>query len=119
MLATFSATNSASPSAFLARIVPRSLSFPLVVAFVVMYFLALWLILVYWVWGDSGERGLPLARRKIFLFLVVFFNFPGLLLYFLLRPPLTVAEKERLKKEEELLDLELKKLRWEEGRKSM
>lgn len=113
MSAIFSATSSASPSAFLARLVPRSFSFPLVAAFVFMYLLALWLILVHWVWEDSGERGLSLYQRKVFLLLVIFFNFPGLLLYFILRPPLTVAERERLEKEEELLELELKKLRHE------
>ena len=77
------------------------------------YLLIFWLALVRWVWEDSRQRIEAEPERRLFILLVILFNFLGLLIYFLLRPPLTFREQERVKKEEELLDLELKKLHQE------
>ncbi len=77
------------------------------------YLLIFWLALVRWVWEDSRQRYEAEQERRLFILLVILFNFLGLLIYFLLRPPLTFREQERVKKEEELLDLELQKLKGE------
>lgn len=78
------------------------------------YLIFLWVFMVSWVNRDAAGRGLSPSTRQWFLVLVLVFNFPGLLLYLLLRPSQTLEEKERLAMEEELLKLELNKLRREE-----
>ncbi len=79
-----------------------------------LYLLTLWLLLTRFVLVDARERSQSALFLKVSLFLVLFFNFPGLLLYLILRPPLTLREKERFLLEEELLKLEIKKVRKKE-----
>ncbi len=78
-----------------------------------VYVVFLWALLFNWVGKDSRRRGLSDQSRRVYQVLVLVFTLPGLLLYFLTRPRLTLAEKERLEMEEELLRLELEKLRRE------
>lgn len=95
---------------------PDFSAIPFFLLLVGSYFIALWLALVYWVWNDSLLRIEDESRRRLFLVLVILFNFPGVVIYFLLRPANTFTELEQLKKEEEIIDLELTKLRKEVGK---
>lgn len=90
------------------------LPFRLSLLMVFLYLLILWLLLVKFVWEDARERSQSALFLKVSLLLVLLFNFPGLLLYLILRPPLTLREKERFLLEEELLKLDIKKLRKKE-----
>lgn len=102
----------ASLSAGLSALAAR-LPFYILNALFFGYFLFLWVFLVIWVGWDAAHRGLTSQKQRAFRLLVLVFNFPGLLLYLLLRPPLTLKEQERIEMEQELLELELEKLRRE------
>lgn len=77
------------------------------------FILFLWYLLVRWVGRDAQSRGCPDSQRKNFQIVVLIFNLPGLLIYLLLRPSQTLAEIKRAEMEEEILKLELEKLRRE------
>jgi hypothetical protein len=55
-------------------------------------FAALWGFTVLWVWSDSGERTTSVFFRLIVTLFVLPFNIPGLIIYYLIRPPLTIEE---------------------------
>ena len=95
---------------------PDFSAIPFFLLLVGSYFLALWLALVHWVWNDSLLRIEDESRRRLFMALVILFNFPGVVIYFLLRPASTFTELERQKREEEIVELELTKLRREVGK---
>lgn len=78
-----------------------------------LYFAFLWWFLVVWVGEDARQRGLSEAVKKRYQGLTLFLSLPGLFLYFLMRPRQTVEEKKRAEMEEEILKLELEKLRRE------
>ena len=80
------------------------------------YFLFLWAFMITWVGSDSVRRGVTQKWQKWYQVLVLVFSFPGLLLYLLLRPSLTLEEKKRAEMEEEILRLELEKLKRESGK---
>ncbi len=82
----------------------------LFVAFLGAYLLAVWISLIVWTFRDVRARSRDLFAQLLSLLLVVVFNVPGLLLYFLLRPRETLAEGyERELAEEALLqDIEEK-----------
>src|SRR3989344_6799133 len=80
------------------------------------YFLFLWAFMITWVGSDSVRRGVNQKWQKWYQVLVLVFSFPGLLLYLLLRPSLTLEEKKRAEMEEEILRLELEKLKRESGK---
>jgi len=77
------------------------------------YFLLIWALMVRFVEQDCGRRGVMGMRKKNFQVLVLLFNFPGLLLYLMMRPANTLSEIKRAGMEDELLTLELEKLRRE------
>lgn len=52
----------------------------------------LWIFVTLWVWTDSGERTQNKFFRIIVTLFVVPFNIPGLLIYMMIRPPLTIDE---------------------------
>lgn len=95
-----------------------SLPFYLLNLFFFTYLLLIWLLMVVWVGRDCERRGLSGQTRRNFQALVLVFNFPGLLLYLLQRPALTLEEIKRAKIEDEVLTLELEKLRRETDTKS-
>ena len=72
------------------------------------FFLALWLSLIIWTFRDARLRSRDVFAIMLATLMVVVFGPLGLLLYFLLRPPVTLAELyERSLEEEALLqDLE-------------
>ncbi len=84
----------------------------LLVAFFGAYFLAVWISLVVWAFRDIRARSRDLFMQLLSVMMVVVFNIPGLLLYFLLRPRETLAESfERELSEEALLqDIEEKQV---------
>ena len=79
-----------------------------VLAFVGAFSLALWISLIIWTWRDVRQRSRDIFAIMLATLMVVIFGPLGLILYFLLRPPVTLAELyERSLEEEALLqDLE-------------
>lgn len=51
-----------------------------------------WIVLIGWVWIDSGERTSNTSYRVIYLLLVVILNIPGLIIYFIIRPSETIEQ---------------------------
>src|SRR5512141_1207353 len=82
----------------------------LLVAFLGAYLLAVWISLIVWTFRDVRARTRDLFAQLLSVMLVLIFNLPGLLLYFLLRPRETLTEGyERELAEEALLqDIEEK-----------
>jgi len=83
----------------------------LVGAFFGVYLLAVWIGLVVWTLRDVRSRSRELFTTLLSVAMVLLFNLPGILLYFLLRPRETLEEKyERELSEEALLqDIEEKR----------
>jgi double zinc ribbon protein len=79
-----------------------------ILAFGGAFFLALWLSLIIWTFRDARARSRDVFAILLATLMVVVFGPLGLVLYFLLRPPVTLAELyERSLEEEALLqDLE-------------
>lgn len=51
-----------------------------------------WIVLIGWVWIDSGERTSNRSIRIVYLLLVIIFNIPGLIIYFIIRPSETIEQ---------------------------
>jgi RNA polymerase subunit RPABC4/transcription elongation factor Spt4 len=83
----------------------------LVGAFFGVYILAVWIGLVVWTFRDVRSRSRELFTTLLSVAMVLLFNVPGILLYFLLRPRETLEERyERELSEEALLqDIEEKR----------
>ena len=84
------------------------LGLQVVLAFTAAFLLAIWLSLIVWTFRDVRSRSRDIFAVLLATLMVVIFGPLGLLLYFLLRPPTTLAELyERSLEEEALLqDLE-------------
>lgn len=84
------------------------LGLQVVLAFSGAFMLAIWLSLIVWTFRDVRSRSRDVFAVLLATLMVVIFGPLGLLLYFLLRPPTTLAELyERSLEEEALLqDLE-------------
>ena len=67
------------------------------------YFFALYLGLIVWTWRDIRSRSRDLLAAFLSLLVVLLFNLPGLLLYFVLRPRETLSEVYARELEEEAL----------------
>jgi RNA polymerase subunit RPABC4/transcription elongation factor Spt4 len=82
----------------------------LFLAFFSVYLLAVWISLLVWTFRDIRSRTRDLFAQIASVVLIIFFNIPGLLLYFMLRPRETLAERyERELAEEALMqDIEEK-----------
>ena len=57
-----------------------------------MVLILFWLVMIGWVWIDSGERTSKNSIRLIYLFLIVFLNIPGLVIYLIVRPSETIEQ---------------------------
>jgi hypothetical protein len=79
-----------------------------ILAFTGAFLIALWLSLVVWTFRDARSRSRDIFAILLATLMVIVFGPLGLMLYFLLRPPVTLAELyERSLEEEALLqDLE-------------
>lgn len=51
-----------------------------------------WLVIVGWVWVDSGERTTSNRRKVVYMLLVILLNIPGLIIYLIVRPSETIEE---------------------------
>jgi len=80
----------------------------LILAFVGAFLIALWISLIVWTFRDARRRSRDIFAILLATLMVVIFGPLGVLLYFLLRPPVTLDELyERSLEEEALLqDLE-------------
>jgi RNA polymerase subunit RPABC4/transcription elongation factor Spt4 len=68
------------------------------------FFLAFWLSLIIWTFRDVRSRSRDIFAQLLATLMVIFFNVPGLVLYFMLRPQETLAATyERALEEEALL----------------
>jgi RNA polymerase subunit RPABC4/transcription elongation factor Spt4 len=72
------------------------------------YFMLLSLSLVVWTWNDVSSRSRDIFARLLAPLMVLVFNLPGLLLYFILRPQETLSEayERELEAEALLQDME-------------
>lgn len=71
------------------------------------YFVVLWFSAVVWTARDIHQRTPEPLAQLIFTLIVLVFNFPGLLVYRVLRPPLTLLEAEEHRLESSALMREL------------
>ena len=78
------------------------------------YLMLLSLSLVVWTWNDISARSRDIFARLLAPLMVLVFNLPGLLLYFVLRPHETLAEvyERELEAEALLQDMQGKKKAW-------
>ncbi len=84
----------------------------LVAAFLGADLLAVWISLVVWAFRDIRARTRDIFSQLLSVLLVVVFNVPGLLLYFLLRPRETLSDyyERELAEEAMLQDIEDKQV---------
>jgi len=75
----------------------------IILAFSGAFFLALWLSLIIWTFRDARARSRDIFAIILATIMVVVFGPLGLVLYFLLRPPVTLAELYERSLEEEAL----------------
>jgi len=76
-------------------------------AIVVTYLVVLWAAALIWVYRDVSSRSRDPFYHAISVFVVLVFNLPGLWLYFILRPKVTLREAYEHTLEEEALLQEL------------
>ena len=80
----------------------------LIIALIVAaYFVVLWLSAVVWTARDIHQRTSEPMAQLVFTLIVLVFNFPGLAIYRVLRPPLTLQEAEEHRLESSALLREL------------
>jgi RNA polymerase subunit RPABC4/transcription elongation factor Spt4 len=80
----------------------------LFIAFLGAYLFAIWVSMIIWTIRDIRSRSRDIFAQLLAVALVVVFNVPGLLLYFILRPrePLTDKYERELAEEAMLQDIE-------------
>ncbi len=61
-------------------------------SFLFVLLLIFWLVLIGWVWVDSGERTSNMTIRVVYLLLVTLLNIPGLIIYLIIRPSETIEQ---------------------------
>jgi hypothetical protein len=72
-------------------------------AFLGAFLAALWLAMVIWTFRDIRSRTRDIFAQILAALVVAILNLPGLLIYFILRPPETLAEAYTRSLEEEAL----------------
>jgi RNA polymerase subunit RPABC4/transcription elongation factor Spt4 len=84
--------------------VTNMLSFlPVIVTILGAYLAALWFCMIIWTFRDIQKRTTDILVQILATILVLLFNFPGLWLYLILRPPDTLVEVYARSLEEEAL----------------
>jgi rubredoxin len=73
------------------------------IAFMGAFLAALWLAMVIWTFRDIRSRTRDIFAQILAALVVAILNLPGLLIYFILRPPETLAEAYTRSLEEEAL----------------
>ncbi|HBB64479.1 hypothetical protein A3K02_02315 [candidate division WS6 bacterium RIFOXYD1_FULL_33_8] len=69
-----------------------NLNFDMLGTFLSFVLVIFWLVLIGWVWIDSGERTSKKSIRITYLLLVIILNIPGLIIYLIIRPSETIEE---------------------------
>ncbi|MGI8554184.1 MAG: zinc ribbon domain-containing protein [Dehalococcoidia bacterium] len=82
-------------------------SVKILAALLITYIIVLWISAIIWVYRDIRDRTRDPFFQAMAVFVVLVFNLPGLWLYLILRPPLTLAEAYSRSLEEEALLQEL------------
>ncbi len=59
---------------------------------VALVFVAFWVVVLDWVWTDSGERTTNRRTRVIYVLLVLFLNVFGWIIYLIIRPSQTIEQ---------------------------
>ena len=75
----------------------------IVIAFMGAFLAALWLSMVVWTFRDIRSRTRDIFAQILAALVVAILNLPGLLIYYILRPPETLAEAYTRSLEEEAL----------------
>jgi RNA polymerase subunit RPABC4/transcription elongation factor Spt4 len=72
-------------------------------AFAAAFLAALWLSLIFWTYRDIKRRSRDMVTRILAALVVTVLFLPGILVYIILRPPLTLEEDYQQTLEEEAL----------------
>ena len=73
------------------------------IAFLAAFGSALWLSLIFWTYRDMRARTHDIFLALLAALLVALLNLPGVVIYLILRPPLTLTERYTQSLEEEAL----------------
>jgi len=68
------------------------INFQIVWKLVGLVFVAFWIVVLDWVWTDSGERTTNRRARIIYVLLVLFLNVLGWIIYLIIRPSQTIEQ---------------------------
>lgn len=71
---------------FLVSILEANINFETIGAFILIYFASIWILFCLWVFIDSKRRFEKNSIAVAFFFIVLIFNFPGLIFYLIIRP---------------------------------
>ncbi|MBI4494621.1 MAG: zinc ribbon domain-containing protein [Chloroflexi bacterium] len=79
------------------------------ITIIAAYLVALWIASIWWTFRDIRARTTDIFLQITATLLVTVFSFPGLLIYFILRPPRTLAElyEESLEEESVLQSIQV------------
>ena len=69
-----------------------SVDFQLIMRILGVGLLIFWVVVISWVWLDSGERTTDVYKRIAYVLLVVVFNVIGWIIYLIIRPSETIEE---------------------------
>lgn len=68
------------------------INFKLVEIIFLLIFIIFWIVVLDWVWMDSGERTTNRRARIIYVLLVLFLNVIGWIIYLIIRPSQTIEQ---------------------------
>lgn len=68
------------------------INFGTVVTFLLVSFIVFWVVVLGWVWTDSGDRVSSKLFRVLSVIIVAILLFPGLIIYLLIRPKATIED---------------------------
>lgn len=68
------------------------INFQIVSRLFILVFIVFWIVVLDWVWMDSGERTTNKKARIIYVLLVLFLNVFGWIIYLIIRPSQTIEQ---------------------------
>ncbi len=68
------------------------INFQIVSKVFILIFVVFWIVVLDWVWMDSGERTTNKKARVIYVLLVLFLNIFGWIIYLIVRPSQTIEQ---------------------------
>ncbi len=71
---------------FLIQLLDSNINFQSIGIFLLLYCFSIWILLCFWVFVDAKKRYEKTLTGIIFFFIVLVFNFPGLIFYLIIRP---------------------------------